>query len=180
MEECAERLVQAKINNTHCSPLNHLACYLIVEGYQVCQDWFPIFKSTVTTFNHLSVLNIFGEGDKDYLLCHLPRYRGKANWPIVPSILLLADFEDRCDICLVPAFGNLPEPSWPFKVTGLPQCSWMHSHHVPWVHVCPVCSTSLSPTPCPSHPCSRLFYWSQWSGLAQGWFTGKGWSKEGI
>lgn len=48
----------------------------------------------VNIFNHLPVLNKFGEGDQDYLLYHLPRYRGEANWSILCSILLLAFLED--------------------------------------------------------------------------------------
>lgn len=116
--ETDERLAKVTLNNIQFSLLRHQASH-IVEGSQVCQDWFAFCRSVVTTSNHFSV-NVFGEGDQDYLVYHISRYRGEANQSIVPQILLLA-FESMSDICLLPALGNHS------NLTDLLWHSWMHS-----------------------------------------------------
>lgn len=73
----------------HCSLLVHQADHFITEGYQVCQAWFSLHKSTLLPPNHFQVLNIFGTCLWNYLLHHLPRYRGDADWLVVAHILIL-------------------------------------------------------------------------------------------
>lgn len=89
----------------HCFSLLHQVSRLIVEGYQVSQTSFPLHESMLTTPNHLLVLSIFGIPD---FLHHFPKDPGEADWPIVPSITLLALLGYRSDICFLPDLRNAP------------------------------------------------------------------------
>lgn len=61
----------------------------------------------LTIPRHLLVLNVSSNGFQDYLLHHLPRAWGKADWLFVLGTLL-ALLEDRSHICLLPKLRNLP------------------------------------------------------------------------
>jgi len=90
----------------------------------------------LTIPDNILFFHLLDEDLQDKLLHHLSWDGGKADWPVVPWVILLALFEDWSDIGLSLVLGHLSCPPGPIEEDGewlsndirqLPQHSWVHS-----------------------------------------------------
>jgi len=90
----------------------------------------------LTTSDNLLLSQLLGEGIQYKLFHHLSRDGGKADWPVLSQIILLALFEDWSDIGYHPVFRHLSHSPRPPKddreqfsnrLFQLPQHMWTPS-----------------------------------------------------
>lgn len=58
MRDNTESIANGQINDIHCSPIFHKGRHSTVEGCQVDQEYFPLYKSVLTAYIHLLALNV--------------------------------------------------------------------------------------------------------------------------
>ena len=106
------------------------------ESHQIGQAWLPLDESILTTPDYLLFFHLLDDDFQNELLHHLSQNWGKADWPVVPWVLLLALSEVWSDIGLSPVLRHLSCPPGHFKDDGewlskdicqVPQHSWVHS-----------------------------------------------------
>lgn len=62
---------------------------------------------------------MFGNGFHKDFLYRFPRDQGKADWPLVPQILLLSVLEQRSDLYILAVFRNLPQSTQALKINSV-------------------------------------------------------------
>lgn len=87
--ECWKLKPLPKVRQTTSTALHTSTELVILSGYDIDQEWFPVSKSMLIISNNHHVLQKFRNGFQSYVFHPLPWDRGEANQPIVLWILLL-------------------------------------------------------------------------------------------
>ena len=111
---------QKNLLNIHCFSLIYPVSHDIIEGYHICQAWFPFGESMLTAPGKLIFFHLLGDDIQNKLFYHLPGDNVEVNWP-VDSSFLLHFFEDWSDIGFPPVFSHPSNSPWSLKMRAVLQ-----------------------------------------------------------